>query len=755
MRSVTERRGGAAGQSGEGKPRRWGKNALLVPINIILVLAMVLLAVLYSQTNQRQKNLMRRDVFCNTIESLKKVSENYLYTEKGYVDDWAAYISAHHMTAEEAIDFIRETNTHEDRVAHLVDMDDLSARSTVVGSRDNNWWVHCYEEQAKLATDASSNFLDKMERMFNADKDEVLVLGKYRVGEIQRTVISVGARVTIRQSDGTDKDMLLLRLIPAEYLQRSWVFPTEFPTAEVSLISSDGGYIVQSASMRSKNFLEFIRGYNFQDGYNKMYELAERLETTDSGLLEYKNSSGEDCYFYYSKLDQDDSMCVLGYIPVAQIETAVTDWSVVMLICGMLFLLVLFDGWHILSINRELRKTAKIAEQANEAKTQFLSSMSHDIRTPMNAVLGMTEIAKHHLKEPDYVKDCLDKVSVSGNHLLTLINDILDISKVESGKMTLSPAAFSLRGAAEEMSAMIRQSAEEKGLTYTMTVHDVTRDVVVGDPLRIRQVLINLLTNAVKYTDPGGHVGFDVCEQPSASDGKVELRFTVSDDGMGMSEQFQQTMYASFSRATDSRINTIQGSGLGLAIAHQMVELMDGTIECESALGAGTTFTVTLLLPVADELPQEDSENRDAERGKDGEFAGMRVLVAEDNDMNWEIVHTLMDEYQIISERAENGERCLARLNDTSAPRCDLVLMDVQMPVMDGKTATRCLRASKDPYVRSIPVVAMTADAFAEDIYACLESGMDAHVSKPLEMKQVLRCLRKAKNGTLHRKEEM
>lgn len=728
--------------------RRSGpKQTLLVLVNLFLILDMVAIAVIYSRTVLAQRNQMRRDSFCTMTESMKKVSENYLNTEKGYVDDWAAYISARHMTAEEALDYIRTTNTHTDRAAHLVDLDDLSAQSTVL--RNGNPWVHCYEEMREVDTIAGTSSINKMTRMLQEDSGKVLVLGKYRVGEAQRTVISVGAQVTIRLADGSDKDYLLLRVIPVEYLQEAWVFPTEYPAAEISLIARDGGYVVQSPALRSSNFLEFIRAYNFQDDYNRVYDLAETLRTSDTGLLEYRNSAGEDCYFYYSALGEDADVCILGYVPVAQVLSGATDWSIVNMICGTLLLLSLIDGCHLLSINRALRRAVAAAEKASQAKTQFLSTMSHDIRTPMNAVLGMTEVAKLHVDDPAFVRSCLDKVTMSGRHLLTLINDILDISKVESGKMSLSPRPFSLRAAAEEIGEMIGQSCQNKNIAFTMHIQEPVCDTVVADALRLRQVLLNLLTNAVKYTDPGGSVSFSVSQRPGSEPDSTVLQFVVADNGMGMSDSFQKTMYTSFARATDSRINTIQGSGLGLAIAKQMVELMNGSIVCESALGKGTTFTVTLQVPTASDLPQESRPEGGAPRLADS-LKDMRVLVAEDNELNWQIISALLQEYGVRADRAVNGVDCLNRLHDPAAPRYDLVLMDVQMPEMDGRTATRHIRRSTDDYVRSLPVVAMTADAFAEDIHACLEAGMDGHISKPVEMSQVLQFLKEAKNGTLH-----
>lgn len=721
------------------------KRAILIICNMLLLATMISIALIYSRTFTQQENAMKVEVFCNTVEAMKQVSENYLYTEKGYVDDWVAYIEDRQMTAEEALEYIRKTNTQEDRTANLINMDDFSARSTYI--KNESEWVHCYEEMEKLGTADAKSFLEKMQRMFEADSEELLVLGKYREGMSQRTVISVGERVQIKEEDGTEHPYLLLRLIPADYFQKAWVFPTEYPDAEISLIAKDGGYVVQSNSLRSKNFLEFIRGYNFTDNYNEVDSLAERLATSDQGLLEYKDSKGQDCYFYYSSMSNDSNLDILGYVPVSKIKTDAIDWTIVVMICGTLLVMMILDGVYILSINRKLRKAIKMVEKANMAKTEFLSSMSHDIRTPMNAVIGMTEIAKRHLDDPAYVGECLDKVALSGNHLLTLVNDILDISKVESGKMTLNVEDFSLGNTVAQMEEIVSQLAQDKEIEFTTSIHDIQHDEIEGDALRLRQILLNILTNAVKYTEKGGHVFFEISQYPVETAGRIGLRFLVKDDGMGMSKEFQQTMYSNFSRETDSRINVIQGSGLGLSIVHKMVELMNGTIQCDSTLGKGTTFIVSLEFPVG-EQPEISAKQADTEAESE-KFTGMQVLVAEDNDLNWEIIHIMLEEYGVQSERAENGQRCLEMLKEKGAHYYNMIFMDVQMPVMDGKEATRRLRESEDKELRNIPIIAMTADAFAEDIHACLEAGMDDHISKPVEMKRVLEVMRKVKKGTI------
>lgn len=727
--------------------------AILILCNMILILGMVCVIIFYSNASSNQRNTIKKEAFCATVESMKQVSASYLSTEKGYVMDWAAYISNQHMTAEEALEYIRITNTQKNCTAHLVDMEDMSARSTF--EKDGNAWVHCYDSMLILDTAYAKFFLEKMQEIFDSDSDRVVVLGKYRVGEQQQTVVSVGVRVTIREADGTDKPYLLLRLIPVEQLQKSWAFPTEYPEAEISLISKDGGYVVSSASLRSKNFLEFIRAYNYPEDYNKINELADKLLKNDKELLEYKNSKGEECYFYYSSLGEGSNIDILGYIPVSALQAEEVDWGVVGIICFTIFLLIVLDGSHILSINHRLRKSYIDAESANMAKTQFLSAMSHDIRTPMNAVIGMTEIAKHHLNEPDYIKGCLDKVSMSGNHLLTLINDILDISKIESGKMTLNIQPMSIKTTIKEISEIINQSAGANGIEFKLDMHNITNDIVEADVLRIRQVLINLLTNAVKYTSSGGHVTFQVKENPVLdNDQRTELEFVITDDGMGMSEEFQKSMYESFSRATDSQINTIQGSGLGLFIVNQMVKLMNGQIACDSVAGKGTTFTVKLNFKISKDLKLETESYNVSQTEIADSFDNMRVLVAEDNEINWEILKVLLEEYGVTCDRVVNGKMCIEQLNSHSAPAYDLVMMDIQMPVMNGYDAARYIRSSGNLYIRSIPIVAITANAFADDIYACLQAGMDMHIAKPIDMQQILQVLRKVKNGTLHRKEE-
>lgn len=717
------------------------KKIFLLLCNIIMIVVAILSSYSYSVNTKNKSVALRLDNFCNSTDSMKQLTDSYLHAEKGYVDNWAYYISSNNMTMDEAIKFVQTINTQDNLYAHFVDMDDFSAISTIA-DKNGNYSVNCYKTFYDTNTNACHAMIKKMQNMFKSQSDQVYVLGKYRVVELQQTVISVGTRVYLNIGNNKTKPYLLLRLLPVDYLKNAWTFPTKYKSAEISLINSNGEYVIQSPSMKSRTFYDYIRGYNFQNDYNKVDELADKIKSSDSGLFQYKDYRNENCYWYYSSFGKDLDLYIIGYIPVKDIDSVNMNWSIVAIICGTVLFLIILDTFYILSINRSLRKAAIEAERASQAKTEFLSTISHDIRTPMNGVLGMTQIAKKHLNDPEYMSECLDKVSLAGNHLLTLINDILDISKIESGKMAISIEPFSLKDCVNEVVSILRPQAEDKDISLDVNMHDIIYETLSADPLRLNQIITNLLTNAVKYTDNGGKVLFDISQSRLPDDDeKIRLKIVVSDNGIGMTKEFQETMYNSFTRALDSRTNKIQGTGLGLAIIKQLVDLMNGSINCKSELGKGTTFTVYLDLAVLNEHKHLNTINSDSLHENNYDFSSLHVLVAEDNDLNWEIIETMLSEYKVSCDRAVNGLECVNTLTSSSKGFYDLILMDIQMPVMNGKEATRKIRKNEDAYIRNIPIVAMTADAFAEDIKACKEAGMNAHIPKPINMKQVLSVL--------------
>lgn len=394
------------------------------------------------------------------------------------------------------------------------------------------------------------------------------------------------------------------------------------------------------------------------------------------------------------------------------------------------------------SANRRLVAAADAERKANEAKTRFLSAMSHDIRTPMNAIIGMTNLATQNIDDRTYALDCLAKVRMSSDHLLTLINDVLDISKVESGKMHLTPSVFSLEDEVKRLVEIVRPQVQDKNQTFTCHMHGLENKMVYADKLRLNQVMLNILSNAVKYTQAGGTVELEISGEPGVQEKDFAVVYRVQDNGIGMSEEYQKNMYDTFTREDNEAKRNIQGSGLGLAICKQMVDMMGGTIICESAVGVGTTFTVTVTLQRSEDRDSaqlaEEQEKADAD-----DLAGLRILVAEDNELNWEIAAAVLGMSGIDATRAENGQICMDTISAAEDGAFDLILMDIQMPIMNGYEASRAIRSSKREYLRTIPIIAMTADAFSEDIHRCMEAGMNAHISKPIDVGQLLQTIKK------------
>ena len=405
---------------------------------------------------------------------------------------------------------------------------------------------------------------------------------------------------------------------------------------------------------------------------------------------------------------------------------------------------------------RRQRELMAVAEEANRAKSTFLSSMSHDIRTPMNAIVGFSTLLERDADNPEAVRSYTCKIATSSRHLLGLINDVLDMSKIESGKVELSLGELRLRDVIESVEAMMRPQTDAKHQTFTVETKGDMGQLLVGDEGRLRQIVTNLASNAMKYTPDGGSILLRV-EADAAREGLAQpVRLTVQDDGIGMSPAFRATVFEPFSREESSLTNKVQGTGLGMAITKSLVDLMGGSIAVESAPNEGSTFTVELDLPVVTEgcggeAPGEaravgagdtahDSAATDAADAgaegamSDGALAGKRFLVAEDNDLNAEIISALLDMRGATCEIAKNGAAAVERFAQSTPGEFAMVFMDVQMPEVDGHEATRRIRALDRPDAQSIPIIAMTASAFAEDVREALDAGMSAHVAKPIDL---------------------
>ncbi len=392
----------------------------------------------------------------------------------------------------------------------------------------------------------------------------------------------------------------------------------------------------------------------------------------------------------------------------------------------------------------KLKEAYIVAENANKAKTDFLNNMSHDIRTPMNVILGYNELMKQYLTDPILV-DYQNKIEQSGKLLLSIINNVLDMARIESGKMVVEERAEQIGLVVEEIENVFESSAQEKNIVFTTSV-DVDHTHVLWDGFKVREILMNLVGNAFKYTPDGGHIAIDVKELDCARSGYVRIQTQIKDTGIGMSEDYLPTLFDSFSREYNTTIGKVSGTGLGMAIVKNLVDMMDGDICVKSKIGEGTCFTLTFEHKIADADSIEWNQELDVLDEK-SILEGKRVLLVEDNELNAEIAMAILEQSGLVLDRVEDGLACVNRLSEVDADLYDLILMDIQMPNMNGYEATRRIRQFENEKKASIPILAMTANAFEEDKKMAMEAGMNGHISKPIDVnvleKQIINIFKK------------
>ena len=841
------------------------KKFLIVIVNIAIMATILTFVVLYAGYESRDSYRRQIENFENTTVTMEHVTENYLEGEQRICDVWAQYINNSNMTMEEAAEYIRSSHVLENTSAHIISTKTLTGLSTRPGIGTADEYDVSYQRLDLLK---NTDWIDEIGKSINITRAYTNPIN----GEQSLAFCNM---VTLRNPDSdTAETAFLLRVIPISDLEQKWVFPqTELVNAELSMIDAGGDYILKGHNYKNSSFFEFYKSYNQTDPESSK-ELFDKI-TSSTGSVSMINSHGQECILAYTPISATSGWTMLGLVPADDLKVDTGNHVLFIVVSVGLLILFLSDLFYMRYLNKRLQIAARKAESANKAKTDFLSTMSHDIRTPMNAIIGLTNLAEKNPGDVESTKESLRKISLASNHLLTLINDILDISKVESGKLTLSPLTFSIVETVENLVNISQPMIKEKNIEFSFHINQFEKEYLYTDQLRLNQIYINILSNAIKYTEPGGRVSVSLSEEHSDVTGCIRLIYVVSDNGIGMSPEFMENMYKPFSRQVDSRVNSIQGTGLGLAITKQMVDLIGGTIDCQSEQGKGTTFTVTLDIPVADRQREDmklepidvlivdddktmlqtatdtlaslganveqannglealgmiehrhlsgrdynviiidwkmpdidgletikrirsdidsqipillisaydwsDIEDKARAAGANGfvskplfrstlydkindligkesgsvepeddysDFNGINILVAEDNDINWEIISAMLAMFGITTERAENGRVCVDMLSKAEEGSYDLIFMDVQMPEMNGLDATRTIRKLENPWAASIPIVAMTADAFSENIMECLDAGMNGHIAKPVDIKLVIKEIRRIREG--------
>ncbi|MBR0312507.1 MAG: response regulator [Oscillospiraceae bacterium] len=471
-------------------------------------------------------------------------------------------------------------------------------------------------------------------------------------------------------------------------------------------------------------------------------QVLETTLYTSGSAAAFRDTSIGEVMLYAAVIDGSDYHLV-GYVPKAVVMQGVQRISLlVILVFAILAVMVFVGGFLLIGLERksresdELREAARIAEKSNAAKSEFLSNMSHDIRTPMNAIIGFTNLAIRDPSDAGRVTEYLGKIRSSSNHLLSLINDVLEMSRIESGKIELEEAPCSLPEILRDLNTIIIGQVEAKGQNLTMDARDVVNEDVYCDKLRLNQVLLNLLSNAVKYTPAGGHIAVRAAQLESDDPERGTYEFRVKDDGIGMAPEFAAHVFEAFEREKTSTVSGIQGTGLGMAITKSLVDLMGGEIRVETEKDKGSEFIVT----VSFRLQTEGAHMPRAAEAAPVRFAGRRLLLVDDIEMNREIATAVLEMNGFEVEEACDGTEAVEKVTVSAPGYYDAVLMDVQMPTMNGYEATRAIRASGSPNA-GIPIIAMTANAFDEDKKAALAAGMDGHVAKPIDVARLMEVL--------------
>jgi signal transduction histidine kinase/ActR/RegA family two-component response regulator len=521
------------------------------------------------------------------------------------------------------------------------------------------------------------------------------------------------------------------------------------------LISSDGRRLYKQTYSES-----FIEEFNIISGMQDdtfimggdIDDLVSAINGREQLCLEFQESESGDNYFLSTVPVSSSDWTVLVFVPtdVLGFKTGKFMNTVVRYFAGITMALAVAIGCVIFVVirnsndkkiikqqeenNKLLTDAVETAKNANAAKSAFLSHMSHDIRTPINGILGMTGIAIKNRDDRERVDDCLHKINGAADHLLTLVNDVLDMSSIESGNISITHAPVEVRLVINNCVSIIEGQLLSRNITFVKEIEDFAHPYVFGDGLHLRQVFINILGNAVKFTPDGGRIELKACETGSADD-KVSYRFDFWDTGIGISEEFQKKIFDEFSQENETARSTYQGTGLGMAISKNFVELMGGHISVESQVGKGSHFTVEINFDIDYEHRKKTIDQ------KSNNLTGMKVLLVEDNELNMEIAEELLKEEGVDITQAVNGKEALDKFTSMPEGWVDAIIMDVMMPVMNGYDATRAIRSSEHPEAKTIPIIAMTANAYREDVEKAIDAGMNAHVAKPINVETLVQTL--------------
>ena len=618
-----------------------------------------------------------------------------------------------------------------------------------------------YSRDGKRPAASKLSFLAEL---LNGEDERI----SYNETFLDNNMIVLGTQIPPIHFDGADIIAIIAGFTADSIGQHLFLRSADGQT-NASIVTGDGSFIVYNTFFsdlpKGSNIISKFREYaDFDEGFS-VEQIENDFRNGNAGMVIFKADGVHMC-MYYSPIEGTE-WYMLMEVPYEVVDemteglsrrlnrNAITMMASVMLMILIIFVIYLMNlrahSKQLEAARESAEKAQKAAEQASLAKSEFLSRMSHEIRTPMNGIIGMTEIARQNTDNPEKVDDCLKKVSLSSKHLMLLINDVLDMSKIESGKIQIKNELFDLRLFLENIENIYSAQAEEKEIDFKISLFGKINEFIVGDSLRLNQILTNLLSNAFKFTPGGGRITLTVSELKHEED-HILLRFSVKDTGMGIKEENLEKIFEAFEQENAEITHKFGGTGLGLSIVRSFSELMGGCVTVQSEYGKGSEFEVDLPFIVTEnphmiDWETDKSPDNKVVVNKTYNFEGKHILLAEDNELNREIAVELLGTVTgAVIDEAENGQKAVALFAESEINYYDLILMDIRMPLMDGFEATRKIRAMERPDAASVPIFAMTANAFAEDEEKSRQAGMNAHLSKPLEISAVLAAMNEILN---------
>ncbi len=709
------------------------KKTVIIIIDLVIMMLILFFIIQYTNAKMRESNENVTAAFEKMTVTAEQIITNYLEDEQHLCDIWANFINrsaeaGSPMTAEEAISFIRKAKISPSIYGHLIFPEESSKSgiSTHSSSKDPDDYSVSYRN------------INLFENLDNISREDGVVSLTRAYTNPQNGVQSIAFMnfVTIRDdTTGELKEELLMRVEPVSVLEDKLVFLRgEYDNVEIALINKNGEYLVHGKSLNNSNFFEYYKSYNDAEiaDYNKMTDKV----TSETGTMTMINSKGEECVIAYTPLKSMDTWFLLAYIPTVELESTntVVDWMLLGMVTLGLMLLLVFNYLVLMVYNRKLAEAAVVANQANEAKSHFLSIMSHDIRTPMNAILGLNEMVLRNSQDEEIVAYS-ESIRTAGKTLQGLINDILDFSKIEAGKMDIINVDYSFVSMLNDLVNMVQGKAKDKGLVFNLDVDKNIPSILNGDEIRIKQVITNILSNAVKYTKEGSitfKVGFEKENYEF-----ISLSISISDTGVGIKPEDMKRLFQAFERIEENKNRNIEGTGLGMSIAQSFLRMMGSHIEVESEYGKGSTFSFKLKQGVKDWNPigeyEESFKRSISERMKYHEsFTApeARLLVVDDTPVNLSVFESLLERTMIQIDTAISGDEGIALYKKR---HYDVVFLDHMMPDKDGIETLKEMKMITDTTNTGTPIVCLTANAISGMREMYIGAGFDDYMTKPID----------------------